>query len=367
MDLRRKLIGFNSNGWHALLIMLVWVSVSIVAGWLGVFMVPAVGEIPLRYIIYRVALQGALWAVAFPLIVVGVRRFSLDQGFRVRSILAQAGIALAVCWFTSVGYASILSWIRGSNYPLQSLFPALRAFTLFRFMQINLLFSVLLILNLQAWRIWKDFQKERTRTLELEGQLAISQLEALRMQLQPHFLLNTLHTIASLVRDQPATARRMLVALGDLLRPSLTPNTSPTRSLGEELEFCDLYMGIETLRLGDRLVLSYHIKPESTKAQVPYLLLQPLFENAVKHGAARMSSSCEITLRASQEGQRLNISLQNDGPCLSSDQPTLGVGLKNTLERLRLHYGQDFTFQFASRPEGGAKVDISFPRQERIQ
>ena len=151
---------------------------------------------------------------------------------------------------------------------------------------------MVLVAALEGLRIWQSLQAERTRATELERQLAVSRLDALRMQLHPHFLFNTLHAIAGLIVEQPPTARRMVIALGDLLRLTLKDTGSSIRSLAEELEFADLYLGIEKLRLGDRLVLDYDIEPEATSAQVPELLLQPLFENAVRHGAARMLRSC---------------------------------------------------------------------------
>ncbi len=171
-----------------------------------------------------------------------------------------------------------------------------------RFLPSDILIGMVTVLALEGWRVWRDFQAERTRATDLERQLAVSRLDALRMQLHPHFLFNTLHAIAGLIVEQPATARRMVIALGDLLRLTLKDTGSSVRSLAEELEFADLYLGIEKLRLGDRLVLDYDIEPEATSAEVPELLLQPLFENAVRHGAARMLRSSEIRFRARREG-----------------------------------------------------------------
>jgi two-component system sensor histidine kinase AlgZ len=155
----------------------------------------------------------------------------------------------------------------------------------------------------------------------------------------------------------------MVIALGDLLRLTLKDTGSSVRSLAEELEFADLYLGIEKLRLGDRLVLDYDIEPEATSAEVPELLLQPLFENAVRHGAARMLRSCEIRFRARREGHWLHLALQNDGPVRSesSGPPPFGVGLTNTKDRLRLYYKDEFRFQYTNRSQGGVQIDISIP------
>lgn len=238
-------------------------------------------------------------------------------------------------------------------------------------MQGGLLTCVALIIALQGWRVWQDLQAAQARATELERQLAVSRLEALRMQLHPHFLFNALHTIASLIGEQPGTARRMVVALGDYLRLTLKDGMSPVRSLGEELEFVDLYMGIEKLRLGDRLILDYDIEPAATRTEVPHLLLQPLFENAVKHGAARLTGPCEIAFRAHRDNGRLNLSLENDGPVptASANVSKGGVGLANTMARLRLHNGDDFTLQYTDRLQGGVRIDVSFPYRQagRVQ
>jgi two-component system sensor histidine kinase AlgZ len=246
------------------------------------------------------------------------------------------------------------------------LFPTLPTFLAAYFVksvQKDLLICVVLLIVLQVWRVWQDLQAARTRATELERQLAVSRLDALRMQLHPHFLFNSLHTIASLIGDQPGMARRMVVALGDFLRLTLQDGSGPVRSLAEELQFTDLYMRIEKLRLGERLTLDYDIESEATKAEVPQLLLQPLFENAVRHGASRLTGPCKITFRAHRENGTLNLSLENDGPAIPAprDASKKGVGLTNTTARLRLHYGESFTLQYRDRSHGGARVDVSLP------
>jgi two-component system LytT family sensor kinase len=282
-------------------------------------------------------------------------------------------IVLGLTPLVSFIWAAIIYW---TGFPFQylSLFPtfsSLVAAHYIRSLQGDLLICVALIIVLQVWRVWQDPQAARTRATELERQLVVSRLDTLRMQLHPHFLFNSLHTIASLIGDQPGTARRMVVALGDFLRLTLKDGSGPVRTLAEELEFTDLYMGIEKLRVGERLTLDYDIESEATKAEVPELLLQPLFENAVRHGASRVTGTCKIAFRAHRENGRLNLSLENDGPgnsapCSASKN---GVGLTNTMARLRLHYGENFTLRYADRSQGGARVEVSLPyrRAGRLQ
>jgi LytS/YehU family sensor histidine kinase len=232
-----------------------------------------------------------------------------------------------------------------------------------RFFPVDVLIGIVLVVALEGSRIWQSLQTERTRAAELERRLAVSRLDALRMQLHPHFLFNTLHTIAGLIAEQPPSARHMVIALGELLRLTLEDTGRPLRSLAEELEFADLYLGIEKLRLGERLVIDYDIEPEATRAEVPQLLLQPLFENAIRHGAARITGVCEVRFRAYREREWLRLMISNDGPAPhgSSRPSRSGVGLTNTKDRLGLHYKDSFKFQYVNRPQGGVQIDIAIP------
>lgn len=319
------------------------------------------GDKTFGFALYATAVHFALWIVALPLLSKCTHRFPLGRGKKVWNV----GVLLAsVAAFGSVVMLSQWAIVYSTFFPYRSssFWSFLRS-GLVRFLPSDILIGMVLVLALEGWRVWLDFQAERTRATDLERQLAVSRLDALRMQLHPHFLFNTLHAIAGLIVEQPATARRMVIALGDLLRLTLKDTGSSVRSLAEELEFADLYLGIEKLRLGDRLVLDYDIEPEATSAEVPELLLQPLFENAVRHGAARMLRSCEIRFRARREGHWLHLALQNDGPVRSesSGPPPFGVGLTNTKDRLRLYYKDEFRFQYTNRSQGGVQIDISIP------
>jgi hypothetical protein len=298
------------------------------------------GHKPFVFALYANAIHFALWALVLPLLSKCTLTFPLRPGKRVWNavvLLLVVAIAAALVMFS-------------------------------QFLPGDILIGIALVLALEGWRVWLDFQAERTRAAELERQLAVSRLDALRMQLHPHFLFNTLHTVAGLIVEQPPTARRMVIALGDLLRLTLQESGDSVRSLAEELEFADLYLGIEKLRLGERLVLNYEIEPEATTAEVPLLLLQPLFENAIRHGAARTLHSCEIRFRACREGEKLHLVLRNDGPVRapSSGTPPFGVGLGNTMDRLHLHYNNQYTFQYADRPQGGVEIDLLIPYKKAL-
>lgn len=321
------------------------------------------GHKPLGFVLYVNAVQFALWTLTLPFLSKCVSTFPLGRGRKVGNLCA---LVLIVAVLGAAVMLSHWAIVYSTYFPYTSAYPTFRSFLQSeagRFLPADILVAIVLVLAIEGRRLWLGFQAERTRTIDLERQLAVARLDALRMQLHPHFLFNTLHAIAGLIAEQPPTARRMVIALGDFLRLTLKNTSGPVRSLAEELEFADLYLGIEKLRLGDRLMLDYDIESEATSAEVPQLLLQPLFENAVRHGAARAVHPCEVRFRGWRRGNTLHLMLYNDGPVrsASADPPPFGVGLTNTMDRLRLHYKDQFTFRYTDRPQGGAQVDISIP------
>src|SRR5262249_30976919 len=152
---------------------------------------------------------------------------------------------------------------------------------------------------------YRRLRERELKASELEARLAQSQLQALKMQLQPHFLFNTLHTIAELVHEDPEMADRMIMRLSELLRMSLDNSSAHDVTLKQELDFLERYIEIERTRLGDRLRVQMAIAPETLGARVPNLILQPLVENAIRHGIAPHSSPGEITVRSEQRNQAL--------------------------------------------------------------
>jgi two-component system LytT family sensor kinase len=343
----------------------------VILGWAGaslfftaVLMVSELGgHKPLGFALYANAVHFALWTVALPLLSKCATAFPLSRGSRVWNVSALLLMVIVLGAAVMVSQWAILySTYFPYHEPGGTLLSFLQTESV-RFLSGDVLIGIGLVLAIEGRRVWQDFQAERLRSSDLERQLAVAQLHALRMQLHPHFLFNTLHAIAGLIVEQPPTARRMVVALGDLLRLTLKDTGSPVRSLAEELEFADLYLGIEKLRLGDRLMLDYDIESEATSAEVPQILLQPMFENAVRHGAARTVHTCGVGFRGYRRGDQLHLILNNDGPVRppAPDPPPFGVGLTNTLDRLRLHYKDQFTFRYTDRPQGGAQIDISIP------
>ncbi|MFN0057533.1 MAG: sensor histidine kinase [Planctomycetota bacterium] len=202
------------------------------------------------------------------------------------------------------------------------------------------------------------------RASQLETSLANAKLKALQMQLQPHFLFNTLHAIGTLLYSNVDAAERMLIRLADLLRLTLACGDRQELSLSEELQILDTYLEIEAVRFQDRLTIERQIAPETLTAQLPALLLQPLAENAIRHGIARQAAPGLIRIRAWRAGESLALEVTDNGPGLSEPPETVigrGVGLANTRERLLQLYGARQSFELKSGAQPGLTVSLRLP------
>lgn len=199
---------------------------------------------------------------------------------------------------------------------------------------------------------------------ELKSQLVSAQLNALKMQLQPHFLFNTLNAIAVLVRQQKGReAEQMLGHLSDLLRGVLEDVDAQEVSLRRELEYLGLYLSIEQVRFADRLQVAISADPATQNASVPQLILQPIVENAIRHGIGQSSSAGRILISASKIDGMVEVRVQDDGPGLPKNySPEVqGIGLTNTRARLRQLYGEDGNLEIEDCDSGGVVVTLKFP------
>lgn len=203
------------------------------------------------------------------------------------------------------------------------------------------------------------------RASQLEAQLGQAQLQALRMQLQPHFLFNTLHAVSALMEDDIKAARRMIARLSELLRLTLEQSGQQEVSLQQELEALARYLEIEQIRFQDRLQVEMKIDPETLTARVPHLILQPLVENAIRHGIAPLSSASKIEISAARQDGRLELLVRDDGPGLPDGKAAFkeGIGLANTRARLEQLYGQKHHFEISNAAGGGLLVTLAIPFQ----
>jgi two-component system LytT family sensor kinase len=205
------------------------------------------------------------------------------------------------------------------------------------------------------------------RALRLETQLMQARLDALAGQLQPHFLFNTLHTISAFVLEDPRQANRMITRLSELLRHSFSRDRGPLVTLEEELELLDHYVAIQEARFGDRLRVTFRVEPGTAAAVVPTLLLQPLVENAIRHGALPTGRVAEVEIAAGRSGGHLHLEVRDNGPGIPrGGTPNGGVGLANTRARLSALYGLGHRFELtnAPPPAGGAVAVIEIPYQD---
>ena len=216
---------------------------------------------------------------------------------------------------------------------------------------------------LHAWRYYQRSRRRELESAQLAAELNRARLERLEAQLQPHFLFNTLNAISSLMYRDPEAADRMLGRLSDLLRLTFARTPDPEAPLHSELEWLGWYLELMQLRFGGRLTIRQEIQRETLNLAVPRLILQPLVENALRHGAAKRAGPAELMITAFRSGDRLRLSVVDDGPGLS-DQTGAGqngVGLSNTSERLRVLYGEAGSFSLSNRPEGGLAATIELP------
>ena len=212
---------------------------------------------------------------------------------------------------------------------------------------------------------YRKYREREFLASRLEAQLAQAQLDSLRMQLHPHFLFNTLNGIVSLVRDNRNTAAvSMLVGLSDLLRHTLEHSSRHEVELREEINFIKLYLSIQEMRFSDRLRIELDIDPNTTKALVPNLILQPLTENALRHGIARTADSGLIGIRSVAQNGHLRLTVYDEGAGLPEDwqlKGSAGIGLANTIARLQQLYDDDHEFDIRNRDGGGVEVVIVMP------
>jgi two-component sensor histidine kinase len=207
---------------------------------------------------------------------------------------------------------------------------------------------------------YREARERERRALQLETSLARAQVEALKMQLHPHFLFNTLNTISGLMREDVEAADRMLTKLAELLRRTFETADVQEVPLAHELEFLDDYLSIQQARFGDRLHLSIETSEAARSVLVPTLILQPLVENAIRHGVAARPGRGRVSTQAELRDERLVITISNDGLPL----PTAireGFGIRNIRSRVHALYGERASFALHPRPEGGAIAVLDLP------
>jgi LytS/YehU family sensor histidine kinase len=209
---------------------------------------------------------------------------------------------------------------------------------------------------------YAQFRDRQLKNAELESELSSIRLQVLKIQLHPHFLFNTLHNINSLMYEDAEKAKQMLSLLKKFLQLSLNKMDRQILPLSDELEFTEIYLEIIKIRFSDRLSIEKEIDPDALSARVPGLVLQPLVENAVRHGIAKKINPGAIRITATKEGGMLKMTVEDDGPGLQGEPNENGVGLQNIRQRLEQLYS-GYTFDLGRSTLGGLKVVIEIPYQ----
>lgn len=238
-----------------------------------------------------------------------------------------------------------------------------RAFAGYGF-YIDLIIAALLMIGVHALLYYQQFRASLLEQASLRTQLAQAQLRALKMQLHPHFLFNTLHSISSLVLEDPAKANSMIARLGDFLRLTLNHSDQQLVTLKEETEFVRCYLEIEQVRFGDRLTVEFKVEPDTLSAEVPHLILQPLVENAIQHAIAPRAAPGRIEIAATRHNHSLCLAVKDTGPGMAtSPDETEGhhLGLSNVRARLEQLYGGDCRLEMTNGPAHDFTVTMQIP------
>lgn len=290
------------------------------------------------------------------------RRYPVTRGTLTRTIPLHFGAAIVLCvaW---AGAGILLSWAMFRSTPYGG--GAVSWFFTTLPFGVAVYFAVLGVAHAAAFFL--EARERETQAARLSAQLAEARLGALRMQLQPHFLFNSLNAIAVTVRDRDtATATRLIEQLGDVLRRVMRADRPPEVTLAEELEFVRQYLAIEEVRFSDRLRPTFDIEPGLERAAVPEFVLQPLVENALRHGLARRVTATLLRIEARREGDELVLRVTDDGPGPDEApaEETTGVGLMNLRERLASLYGARARLELVGTPGGGAIATVRLPYRE---
>jgi sensor histidine kinase YesM len=322
-------------------------------------------EVSLEHLRIAQAIDWVVWAALIRFIFATLDRFPLRRGRLLRHLAAWVAAAFvfgAIHAALSLGPIHLAARWLEVPAPVLSV-PELRLPSLMVDDAENFNLAAMAYLVLQWIHRGRG---ERARAQEVERSLRETRLHALGLELQPHFLFNTLNGIAALVRTDARTAERMLIRLSDLLRLTLDSGRAGQLPLGEELSHLDLYLGLQQMRHGDRLTVRTDIPAELHQARVPAMLLQPLVENALSHGIGGRPGPGTLTLRGWRDNGRLFLAVEDDGIGVpAGGPPREGIGLGNTRARLAALYPDDHDVRIEPRPEGGTRVLIRLPLEGR--
>jgi two-component system, LytTR family, sensor kinase len=309
----------------------------------------------------RSAIRWYVWALLSLPIAYLARRFPPENTAPWRTAAIHLGAAL-VCSLAYVVLRSFVGQVHSAILGDPATFSEVFYPLLVRTYPFNLLIYGVIVSVCHALEYYRKYHERTVQALELEKHLTEARLQALLRQLKPHFLFNALNGIASLMYSDVAAADRMLVRLSELLRQTMAQSGAQLTPLREELAFLDKYLDIERIRFRDRLTVESAVDPSVLDARVPSLILQPLVENAIRHGIEPQPRPGRILLQAERRDAELVLSVTDNGGGLpAGGLKNEGIGLANTRARLAELYGRHHRFELASPPEGGLCVRLTLP------
>lgn len=304
------------------------------------------------------------WALLAPFILALARRFQFGRNHWLRCITVHLCTSLIVSIIHVVMVNGAIGLVGAAYGPRADFITrVMRTISSIAFTMEVITYWMILFAG-QAVAYYRSYREEELKATQLHSELVQAQLHALKMQLHPHFLFNTLHAISALVQKSPEEAEEMIARLSDLLRLTLDNAGAQEVTLKRELDFLDHYLAIEQKRFSDRLKVEMNIEPETLDAIVPNLILQPLVENAIKHGIACRPNAGRVEINASKRQDRLHLRVYDDGPGLPNGGPATlkeGIGLSNTRARVERLYGAAHQFELSNSEGGGLAVSLTIP------
>lgn len=303
-----------------------------------------------------------LWAAISPLVFWLTQRFRLERGRLLRNSFIHVAACIALALIHRAVYLPIDWLLDVKAYAAKSLLEVFNENFFFNLPNGFLCYLTILL----AGTYYRHYEEEEVKISRLKAEVTQAQLQALKMQLQPHFLFNTLNSISDLLDEDVEAAEVMLARLGDFLRLTLDNSGAEEVTLQEELEFLRCYLEIERVRFPDRLTVEIETAPETYEALVPNFILQPIVENAIRHGFMAHTGRERIEVHSHRENNRLCLEVRDNGPGLSEDnnadkKPKRGLGFKLTRERLERLYGNEQSFRLSNAQGGGLQVNFEIP------
>ena len=304
--------------------------------------------------------RAAMWACIAPFILMSRERMPLSTGHWVGGILFHIAFSFVVMATFYLGRIEAYTLVFG---PEKYGFWQIAVTSFYGHNLVDIAYYWAVIAFGYGGDLQRRFKNEEIRAAQLEGKLIEAELKALREQLKPHFLFNTLNTISVLVRDgKNEMAVTLLARLGSLLRMSLDGNHKNETTLRVEMDFLERYIEIQKARFSDRLTVAIAVDEAALGVPVPWLLLQPIVENAILHGVAPKAGPGRVDILGRVEGGLLHLEVRDDGPGLPDNRRVVeGTGLSNTRERLSKIYGDAGRMTLRTQPAGGISVEIVIP------